>query len=374
MRAMALILTILATLPGRPAHGLAPGSAKSFMAVSEPRLPIRLARHLADLKALEALGDAYVDEFEKELDTAGPNWWLHASSPYQSLLSIRELMEQLQNEVEDLVSSMDLPALEAQRILRYAANPSTYDQFRRQSLSQLINDNESIHQKIEALKAGRNIFSATTQIGAQISPSKGSSGNLIGSEFPPETWAITFDDGPHPKYTEQILTMLDRQKVKATFFWLARNVLRYQKIVDRAGREGHARENHSFSHPRLTRVSATGLKHEVAESSEIMTSRYQEKPKFFRCPHGEFNDRVRDMIAKQNMVHVFWNVDSLDWKIKDPARVKAFVLKQMQRKRGGIVLFHDIKPKTSDVADQILTKHRDKRWVTIPQIVEEMNR
>ena len=73
----------------------------------------------------------------------------------------------------------------------------------------------------------------------------------MGMIFPKGVWALTFDDGPNPTYTPEILSNLEQAGIKATFFWLAENVIKYQNIVDSVGEKAMVRANHSWSHPQL---------------------------------------------------------------------------------------------------------------------------
>ena len=205
----------------------------------------------------------------------------------------------------------------------------------------------------------------------------------MGKEFSQNTFALTFEDGPSDKYTLPILELLQAHRKKATFFWLAENVLTQSDIVKRVGEAQMPRENHSYSHAQLPRLNPAELQKEIVGAQEVLTQAYGEAPKFFRCPYGSGLNvaRVRQMIADQNMIHVFWTIDSLDWQDKDPASIFARVKKQMTLEKRGIILFHDIHPQSVEAlklvlnySDSLENSHGRLRWVTIPQAVEEINR
>lgn len=213
----------------------------------------------------------------------------------------------------------------------------------------------------------------------KFEPGTGSKGQLNGSEFPANTWALTYDDGPHGVVTFEIYKVLNDNKVKATFFWLAENVVKHGPLVQQAEALGHPVQNHSYTHADLKKATDLALGFEVAMSKAVMADHYQTAPEFFRCPYGSGSSvaRVRKAIADADMVSVMWNVDSLDWADKDPASVAARVHKQMAKQGRGIILFHDIQKGTPEASAKLfalLNKAGSRtRFVTIPQIVAELN-
>jgi peptidoglycan/xylan/chitin deacetylase (PgdA/CDA1 family) len=214
-----------------------------------------------------------------------------------------------------------------------------------------------------------------------VFPSVSANGNIDGFTFPKGTWAVTFDDGPHPTISQQDLANLQQAGQKATFFWLAMNLDAHQGVVKTVQAAGMPVEDHSWSHPQLDKASDlarlhTTLDKEINQSFAEDTKIYGEKPKFFRCPYGAgFKDpTIRGMIAKNGMIHVRWNVDSLDWKDPNPVTVKARVDQQMKANGRGIILFHDIHTPAVTVVPQLFAEYKGQvRWVTIPQIVDELN-
>lgn len=213
-------------------------------------------------------------------------------------------------------------------------------------------------------------------------PSTGTNGNIMGLVFPKNVWALTFDDGPNPVHTPAIIKNLESLEIKATFFWLAQNVIRYQGVVDLVKEKEMALANHSWSHPQLPKLGEDDLKKEVIKSTEVESIAYGEQVKYFRCPYGAGNSvlRIRQMIADLGMIHVFWNVDTLDWQDKDPDSILERTKKQMKANGRGVVLFHDIHPqsviaskKLVEWSKSIEDSENQIRWVTIPEIVKELN-
>lgn len=245
--------------------------------------------------------------------------------------------------------------------------------------------NDELTQRIESDTEKFQLLEASgrdPQSENKLFPSPGPNGNILGTHFPKNVWALTYDDGPNPNYTPQVLKNLEELGIKATFFWLAQNVIRNQNIVDLAGKKGMPRENHSWSHPQLPKLSAERLQKEIVQATQVETKAYGEKIRFFRCPYGAGNSvpRIRQMIANQEMIHVYWNVDTLDWQDKDPDSIVARAQKQMKANGHGVVLFHDVHPQ-SVIASKKLVEwsktfkgtENEIRWVTLPEIVDEMN-
>ena len=247
-------------------------------------------------------------------------------------------------------------------------------------------NNDELNQKIEGDSDKLQLIDQKgrepQQSDLKFYPSTGPNGNVMGLIFPKNVWALTYDDGPNPVHTPEIVKNLGELGIKATFFWLAENIIRYQSVVDLVKENGLPRENHSWTHPQLPKLNDEQLQKEIVQSTEIDTKAYGEKPLFFRCPYGAGNSvpRIRKMIADLGMIHVFWNVDTLDWQDKDPDSIVARAQKQMKTEGHGVILFHDIHPQSVIASKKLVewTKtlkgtENEIRWVTIPEIINEMN-
>lgn len=220
-------------------------------------------------------------------------------------------------------------------------------------------------------------------------PGAGRSGNIWGHELPMGTFALTFDDGPHKKWTPLILNALRENRQKASFFWLAKNLENHgmDEIVYNAKKAGHTLGNHSFTHADLNKSDAalaklgTDLHHEIVDSTAVDKAIYGTKPSYFRCPYGacifKDNPRVRKMIAEQRMLHVTWTIDSLDWQDKDPASVYNRVVKAVEKHGRGIILFHDVHAQSFEASSALMKYFRgrrnDYRLRTISEVVRELN-
>ncbi len=276
------------------------------------------------------------------------------------------------------------------------SNPKLAQKFMRANDSELSNNvakalgDAEITKEIEALapfiKSHLDDLSdsqsrSPQSVGA-IFPSSGSSGNINGGTFSPGRWALTYDDGPHGVHTGVILSELVKHNVKATFFWLAQHTDRMPSIVNRAKSLGMELANHSYTHANLPKTTDLDLRREVVSSTLVQATNYGVAPTFFRCPYGACgpaSGRIRNLIAAQNMIHVFWNVDSLDWQDRNPVSIYQRVKKQMEIQRRGIILFHDIHPQTVEATRMLMNDWAPEiragrmRMLTVGEAVDELN-
>jgi peptidoglycan/xylan/chitin deacetylase (PgdA/CDA1 family) len=141
---------------------------------------------------------------------------------------------------------------------------------------------------------------------------------------------FTFDDGPDPAWTPQILDILARNNAKATFFELGQMVDRHPELHDAVLAAGNTIGSHSYSHPQLTRLSAAKMQREITGGPQS---------KCFRPPYGSANAQVRAQIKADGMRPVLWDVDSLDWTKPGSEAIVANVLRTVHS--GSVVLMHD---------------------------------
>ena len=161
--------------------------------------------------------------------------------------------------------------------------------------------------------------------------------------------AITFDDGPHPRYTEQLLDGLKEREVKAAFFLIGENAAAYPEIVKREYEEGHLIGNHTFHHVDLEKIPEETAMKEIAMTNEAISSVTGEVPQFIRPPFGI---RKKDLEEKLNEIPVFWNIDPLDWNTKNVDEIVNKVV--TKAKDGAIILLHDCYQSSVEAAFQII--------------------
>lgn len=215
-----------------------------------------------------------------------------------------------------------------------------------------------------------------------VAPDSGQRGNLVGREYKAGRWSLTYDDGPSARTTTPILANLESRGLKSTFFWLAQLTPKNAAIVQRAKSGGSVLANHSFSHANLPKLGSDGLNKEINESNDVHARAFGDRPKYFRCPYGACGGNgstIRQMIANQGMIHVFWTVDSLDWQDKNPSSVYERTRKQMDVQKRGIILFHDIHTQSVAATEMLMNdlvrgiQNGSMRHLTIEEAVAELN-
>ena len=127
--------------------------------------------------------------------------------------------------------------------------------------------------------------------------------------------ALTFDDGPNPYYTPQILAILQQFGIGATFFDIGYLAKDYPALVQQEYRAGHIVGQHSWSHPDLTRLSASNVRYQLATASDAIQSATGRRPAFFRPPYGSINSTVMQQAKTMNLSTILWNDDPRDWSL-----------------------------------------------------------
>ena len=195
-----------------------------------------------------------------------------------------------------------------------------------------------------------------------------------GSELPPRSVLLTFDDGPHASNTPRVLDILQAQGVHAIFYLVGRNVgvVKDGKpapgvnadLVRRMAAEGHAVGNHSYSHPVLPKLDNPNLKREVENTQRLIEALASAPARTgtLRPPFGARNDRVLAEIDSHRLRSVMWNVDSLDWADPVPESIVRRVLVEVEAQGGGIILMHDIHARTVDALPRIIRALKDRGY------------
>ena len=155
----------------------------------------------------------------------------------------------------------------------------------------------------------------------------------------PGTVTLTFDDGPHPVYTPQVLEILRKNGIKATFFVMGWAAKKYPDLIKQMVREGHAVAHHTNSHPKLTQIGQKQLRHEIVMPKEAVRDIIGKPPVCVRPPFGMGNDRVKKFIAKQGMVMVPMGFNSFDYERRGVKKLTDWVVKNARSKQ--VFLLHD---------------------------------
>lgn len=183
--------------------------------------------------------------------------------------------------------------------------------------------------------------------------------------------ALTFDDGPNAKYTPQVLAILAKEKIHATFFLIGKNAEHLPNLVKQIHQEGHEIGNHTYSHPRLTKVSSWKIKDEVEKTRDIVKEITGQPTVLFRPPYGIFDTRTLAELAIRKFDVVLWSIDSRDWAKPGTKAIEKNIL---SRVRGGsIILCHDSHDQIVQVLPEIIEKLKAQgyKFVTVPEMIKE---
>jgi len=178
--------------------------------------------------------------------------------------------------------------------------------------------------------------------------------------------ALTFDDGPHPYYTEQLLDGLKERDVCATFFVTGEHAELYPDIIERMKEEGHLIGNHTYSHMQLRTGSLDAFKEELIRTNEIISGITGEEVLFVRPPYGTWE---KSLEAELNMFPVLWTIDPLDWCSDNADGVTRKVLSKA--KENAIILMHDSYASTVTAALRVVDELQEQgyEFVTVDEIL-----
>jgi peptidoglycan-N-acetylglucosamine deacetylase len=162
--------------------------------------------------------------------------------------------------------------------------------------------------------------------------------------------ALTFDDGPSPAVTPQVLTVLEKHHVHATFFMIGTHVPGNENLLRRMYQDGHELGNHSWSHPDFTTLPVAQIEMQIAKAQSAITAAGVPAPTLFRPPYGAVNAVVK---AHVPLTFAMWNVDPEDWHQKNPKDIVSRI--EANARPGRVIDLHDIHQPTADALDQLLT-------------------
>lgn len=183
--------------------------------------------------------------------------------------------------------------------------------------------------------------------------------------------ALTFDDGPHPIYTKQLLEILDKYHAKGTFFMVGKNMENNPDLVKLVAKKGHEIGNHTYSHEDLMQLNSTGRENEIMRVQELAHEQIGVYPRWLRPPYGSGDVAILEAETKMDIA--FWSVDTRDWESRNTASV--YQMFEKSTKEGDIVLFHDIYGTSIEAVEQILKTYSTKyQFVTLSTVYDATNK
>lgn len=196
---------------------------------------------------------------------------------------------------------------------------------------------------------------------------KAETGEIFGTGLPKKTVVLTFDDGPHNLYTEEIAAILKQYDAPAIFFSVGRNLggvdadgkvkLSSRAEVSRKLKAaGYVLANHSFSHAQLSKQTGDNLKAEILNTDALLKEIDANRSPLFRFPYGARNREGLQTLEGAHLKSVMWNIDSLDWADPVPSSITERVLRTVNKEGRGIILFHDIHERTVKALPAILDR------------------
>lgn len=189
-----------------------------------------------------------------------------------------------------------------------------------------------------------------------------------------ESWnlcALTFDDGPHRTVTRQVLEVLNREGIKATYFPVARVAQNQGDLIRDFLASGHEIGNHSLTHSDLRAMNAEGQRYEIAEANRILRS-FGANPVLFRPPYGRYNSDMLSIARDEQMSPVLWTVDTRDWKVRNADKI----VQQIKNgaSTGSVFLMHSTYASTVEALPRVIAELRAKgcEFVTLSEWLERM--
>ncbi len=230
---------------------------------------------------------------------------------------------------------------------------------RREAWDKYLADIKIKYQRNGILKEYEALLPVEETRGGGTSKKKRNPNVLDGTELPPKTLLLTFDDGPHPRYTDEILAVLKKYNLQGVFFQVGHNIGTVSadgKVTLGKGaaastrilEAGSSLGNHSFNHPLLPKMDAAGYTKEIGDTDKLLKVVLKGDPVLFRPPYGAENDGILNLVVSNNMKSMIWNIDSMDWADPVAASVAQRVLKEIDKQGRGVILFHDIHRRALD--------------------------
>ena len=167
--------------------------------------------------------------------------------------------------------------------------------------------------------------------------------------------ALTFDDGPHPILTPQILSILAQYGVPATFFMVGQNIRNYPDVARAVIKAGHEVGNHTFSHPHIGNLGEAAIFEEIGKCEDALEELCEYRPHLLRTPQGALTPSLERCLLDDDYILILWSLDTRDWEHKSTAHLTRTVLENVQA--GDIILMHDFighNSKTPEALEKII--------------------
>lgn len=192
--------------------------------------------------------------------------------------------------------------------------------------------------------------------------------------------ALTFDDGPNDPYTLNLLDVLAKHNLRATFFMIGRYVRQRPDIAAEVVKRGHVVGNHTFTHPLLTLQPLSRIREELEECSKALEDTVGEHSDLFRPPWGGRRPGVFRLVRQLKLQPVMWSVTGFDWNAPSADYIEQKVTRRIRG--GSVVLLHDgghisfgaDRSRTVEVVDRLLSRYKGEfNFVTVPEMMNALS-
>lgn len=185
--------------------------------------------------------------------------------------------------------------------------------------------------------------------------------------------ALTFDDGPDPRFTPQVLEILKHYDVKATFFVIGQSAVLYPDLIRQEVNAGHEIENHTYTHPYLEKDSGLRVEEEISQTEAVIETLTHRKPAYFRPPRRLFNQKVIDIADLNGYQMILWEIGIEHHAAKTPADMAQRVIDKASL--GIIILAHDgrlNRTRTIEALPLVIQGYQDQgyRFVTLAELMK----
>ena len=378
--------------------------AEQLMMEESKNFSLEIDEKLLSLHSYYVIAQKQLIQFEEQIPERELEK-LYQSRPYLSLITIRSQVEEIERELlsifEATKKDQEKHQLFKERLSSFSKGSvlsrlsmenlnerlgNREDSFIDVSLSVIENEYKRLETTKEFQIYEKNIDHLSHLLEMSIKsdnqtfrPSVNKNGNVTGEEFPPKVWSLTFDNGPDSLTTEKIMENLISRNIKATFFQLSSKVRNNLATSLKLRDAGMELGSNSHSLQDLSKVGSMTLEKEITVATREIESNLKIDVKFFRLPYGSGATvpNVRQMISKNDLIHVFWNVDTLDWMAQTPDRIikRTKALMKKTANDSGIILFHDIHHRSIKASVGIMDHLNSdaRRSCALGRIVKEMN-
>ena len=203
-----------------------------------------------------------------------------------------------------------------------------------------------------------------------ISDERAKFGIACGNPFVKEI-ALTFDDGPREKGMYELIDVLEKFNVKATFFLVGKFAERYSEITLKINSSGHEIANHTYTHPKLFKLWVEKIIREAERCDEVLNNLGIIRTRFLRPPGGKFGLEIFNAMRRYNLKLGLWNINTADYTGRPANEIINLVVKSARP--GAIILMHSGVKNTVEALPEIIEnlKSRGYNFVRISDLYNE---